>query len=148
MADSSTRSLTIAASPGEIMAIIGDFAAYPDWAEAIKAVEIVESGSPYARRVRFDMDAGLVKDRYELAYDWAPDGMSVSWELVAGTIQKSQHGSYLLRPLDEAHTEVTYTLAVELTIPLVGILRRKAERTIMDTALGELKQRAESGRGR
>ncbi len=144
MADSSTQSLTMAAAPAAIMAVIADFPAYPDWADAVKTVEVLDPGSGgRARRVRFTIDAGLIKDTYELEYRWAADGLSVTWDLVAGQIQKAQHGSYLLRPAGES-TEVTYTLSVELTIPLIGVLRRKAERTIMDTALKELRKRVEA----
>jgi hypothetical protein len=66
----------------------------------------------------------------------------VRWHLVKGQMQKSQHGSYVLRPVPSG-TEVTYTLSVQLSVPMIRLLRRKAERVIMDTALGELKQRVE-----
>jgi hypothetical protein len=40
-------------------------------------------------------------------------------------------------------TEVTYELAVDVRIPMIGMLKRKAEKMIIDTALKELKKRAE-----
>lgn len=146
MTDSSTQSITIAAPPAAIMAVIADFAAYPQWTDAIRAARIIDPGDGrYATQVEFSMDAGLIKDTYQLSYTWAPDGLSVSWDLVTGQIQKAQHGSYVLRPLDGGSaTEVTYSLSVELTIPLIGVLRRKAERVIMDTALKELRTRVEA----
>lgn len=142
----STQSITIPAGPAEIMAVICDFAAYPQWAQAIKNVDIAASDDHgRASRVRYAMDAGLIKDDYELAYTYSNDGLSLSWELVNGKIQKAQVGSYVLAPTLAADgsisTTVTYTLTVELSIPLVGVLRRKAERTIMDTALTELRTR-------
>lgn len=147
-AQSSTQSLTIAAAPANVMNVIADFAAYPEWADAIKTVSVVDAGvGERASRVQFTLDAGLIKDTYELDYTWADDGLSVTWDLVSGRAQKSQHGSYVLRPTrgaDGSATEVTYTLSVELTIPLIGALRRKAERTIMDTALNELRRRVET----
>jgi hypothetical protein len=92
--------------------------------------------------VRFLLDAGVVKDEYVLDYTWSADGLMVSWELVKGQMQKAQHGSYVLEP---AHggTKVTYSLTVELAIPMIGMIKRKAERVIMDTALKELKRRVE-----
>jgi hypothetical protein len=42
-----------------------------------------------------------------------------------------------------AGTAVTYELSVEVKMPMLGMLRRKAEKTIIDTALKELKKRAE-----
>lgn len=147
MTDSSTQSITVAAPARAIMAVIADFEAYPEWTDAIKGARIIDPGDGRrAATVEFSMDAGLIKDTYTLAYTWAGDGLAVSWDLVSGQIQKSQHGSYVLRPIDGgAATEVTYTLAVELTIPLIGVLRRKAERVIMDTALKELRKRVEAG---
>jgi hypothetical protein len=86
----------------------------------------------------------VFKDAYTLAYEWAPDGMSVRWHLVKGQIQRAQHGSYVLAPADgQGSTVVTYTLSVELNIPMIGMLRRKAEKIIIDTALRELKRRVE-----
>jgi len=144
MADSSSQSLTIAAEPAAIMDVIADFKAYPEWTGAVKSVEITDPGSESrAKQVKFSMDAGLLKDNYELAYSWAGDGLSVSWDLVSGQLQKSQHGSYALKPTTGG-TEVTYTLSVQLTVPMIGMLRRKAERVILDTALKELRKRVES----
>jgi len=144
MADSSTQSLSMPAEPAAIMAVIADFAAYPEWTGAVKKVEVTNPGSgDRARRVRFGLDAGIIKDTYELEYTWAADGLSVSWELVVGQMQKAQHGSYLLRATPGG-TEVTYSLTVQLNVPLIGPLRRKAERTIMDTALKELRKRVEN----
>ena len=61
-----------------------------------------------------------------------------------GQTQKSQHGAYDLEDNGDGTTTVTYDLAVELTIPMLGMFKRKAEKVIMDTALKELKKRVES----
>jgi uncharacterized membrane protein len=143
MADSTTQSITIDAAPEAIMAVIADFPAYPEWANAVKSAEVVADGpGGRASQVAFTLDAGMFKDAYTLAYDWAQDGLSVSWDLVKGQIQKAQQGSYALAPAGTA-TTVTYTLSVELNIPMIGMLRRKAEKIIIDTALKELKRRVE-----
>lgn len=145
MADATSSSITIAAPPEQVMAVIADFRAYPDWAEQVKSVEVLGSdGDGRAERVRFTMDAGRIKDSYTLDYRWAPDGLSVSWTLVKGQMQKAQDGSYALTG-DARTTTVTYSLAVDLNIPMIGMLRRKAEKVIIDTALKGLKRRVESG---
>lgn len=147
MVDQSTQSITIEAPAAEIMAVIADFRAYPEWAEAVKETEVLSSTSGgRAEKVRFVLDAGVVKDTYVLVYDWSEDGLSVSWTLSEGQVQKAQHGSYTLRPESDQRTEVTYNLAVDLSIPMIGMFKRKAEKMIMDTALKELKRRVESGR--
>ena len=143
MADESTQSIVIDAPPEKIMAIISDFPSYPDWANGMKEVEVLDtSDDGRAQQVRFAIDQGPVKDEYTLAYDWAADGLSVKWHLVKGTMQKAQQGSYVLTPSGTG-TKVTYTLSVQLVIPMIGLFRRKAEKMILDTALKELKKRAE-----
>lgn len=143
MADQSTQSIVINADPEAIMDVIADFAAYPQWAVAVKKAEVIMPGvGDRAERVRFSLDAGIVKDEYVLDYTWSADGRTVSWELVKGQMQKAQHGSYVLQPTGGA-TNVTYSLTVDLAVPMIGMIKRKAERVIMDTALKELKRRVE-----
>jgi uncharacterized protein YndB with AHSA1/START domain len=144
MADATSSSITIAAPPERVMEVIADFAAYPEWAAQVKSVEVLHSdGAGRAEQVRFTMDAGPIKDAYTLDYTWAPDGRSVSWTLVKGHIQRAQNGSYVLVG-SGGQTTVTYSLAVDLNIPMIGMLRRKAEKVIIDTALKGLKRRVES----
>jgi uncharacterized membrane protein len=144
MADQSTQSIVIDAPPDRIMAVIADFPAYPEWANAVKDIEIVDKGTgERAKQVQFTLEAGPVKDVYVLEYDWAADGLVTRWHLIKGQMQKAQEGCYELRP-DGASTNVTYTLSVSLAIPMIGLFKRKAEKVIMDTALRELKRRVES----
>jgi ribosome-associated toxin RatA of RatAB toxin-antitoxin module len=146
MADQSTQSIMVEAPPDRIMAVIADFPAYPQWATSVKRIEVLEDGADgRARRVRFQVDAGAVRDQYELSYVWSGDE-KVEWDLVQGQMQKAQHGSYVLTP-HGASTEVTYSLSVELAMPMIGMLRRKLERIVLDTALKELKKQVEAAGG-
>ena len=143
MAEQTTSSIVIDASAAEVMAVIADFPAYPEWAQGMKTADVVEEGADgRADTVHFELDASPIKDSYTLSYDWTGDS-SVTWELVEGRILKAMEGAYLLRPAGEG-TEVTYRLSVEISIPMIGMLRRKAEKVIVDTALKGLKKRVES----
>lgn len=143
MADATTSTIRIAAPPEQVMAVIADFPAYPEWTGSLKSAEVLEEGADgRAKRVHFTLDAGVVKDSYELEYIWTGDER-VEWNLVKGQMQKMQHGTYSLVPKGES-TEVTYSLTIDLAIPMLGMLKRKAERVIMDTALKELKKRVEA----
>ncbi|EWC64056.1 hypothetical protein UO65_0583 [Actinokineospora spheciospongiae] len=145
MADESTQSITVDAPAEAIMAVIADFAAYPRWANAVKSAEVRSTDARgRGAEVAFTLDAGPFKDEYTLGYEWADDGLSVSWSLVEGQMQRAQKGSYVLRP-HGGSTEVVYTLSVQLAVPMIGLFRRKAEKMIMDTALKELKRRVERG---
>ena len=143
MAEQSTQSIVIDAPASEVMAVIADFPAYPQWVGAAKKVEVLEAGDDgRARQVHFVIDAGVIKDDYVLAYTWDGD-RRVSWNLVTGQLMKRQEGSYVLDEKDGA-TEVTYSITIDVNMPLIGMLKRKAERVILDTALKELKKRVES----
>jgi uncharacterized membrane protein len=145
MADSSQQSITIAAPVDKIAGVITDFAAYPEWVDAVKSVEIVsEYEDGYAHQARFALDAGVVKDDYTLEYAYAEDLSRIEWSLVTSKTMKTQDGSYELVDTGGGSTTVTYTLTIELNMPMLGMFKRKAEKMIMDSALKELKKRVES----
>ncbi len=142
MADQSTQSIVVDAPAAEVMAVIADFGAYPQWVSAAKQVEVQQTGEDgRARRVRFVIDAGSVKDDYVLDYSWQGDS-AVTWSLVSSQLMKRQDGSYRLAETD-GRTEVTYAITIDTKIPLLGMMKRKAEKVILDTALKELKKRVE-----
>ena len=148
MTESTSSSIHIAAEPGVVLDVIADFEAYPEWAEQVKTVSILsEDGDGWADQVEYVLDAGAVKDTYVLEYDWdgiAEDGSGlVSWKLVRAGVLKALDGSYTLTADDDG-TQVDYALAVDVKIPMIGMLKRKAEKLIIDTALKELKKRVES----
>jgi ribosome-associated toxin RatA of RatAB toxin-antitoxin module len=146
MADTSTQSIVIAATPARIAAVICDFEHYPEWVSATKTVEVVEEYEDgYASQVRFVIDAGVLADEYTLAYEYAEDISRIEWHLVAPSrIQRAQEGSYDIAGNGDGSSTVTYTLSVELSLGMLGMLKRKAEKMIMDLALTELKRRVES----
>ena len=146
MADTSTQSIQVLAPVDRVAAVICDFPRYPEWVDALKQIEVLEEYEDgYAARVRFVIDAAVMVDDYTLEYAYADDLTRIEWHLVEPSkTQKSQEGSYDLADNGDGTTTVTYTLEVELSIGMLGMFRRKAEKIIMDTALKQLKRRVES----
>ena len=144
MAERTESSITIEAAPAAVMDVIADFEAYPEWTGAVKEVDVREVGpGGRAETVWFRLDAGAIKDAYTLAYTWKGQ-QEVRWHLVeAEQIVKSMDGAYLLDDNGDGSTTVTYQLAVDVKIPMLGMIKRKAEKVIIDTALKELKKRVE-----
>jgi ribosome-associated toxin RatA of RatAB toxin-antitoxin module len=149
MAEQTTSTIVMNATPKEIMTVIADFAAYPEWADSMRETEVLstdEAGRP--KQVRFKVDAGAISDEYTLDYTWSRN--EVTWTLVQAKMVKGMDGAYVLRDLGAEDTEgtggteVTYRLAVDVAIPMIGMLKRKAEKVIIDTALKGLKKRVES----
>jgi ribosome-associated toxin RatA of RatAB toxin-antitoxin module len=146
MADRTESSIVIAAEPARVMDVIADLRRYPEWSDGVQSVTVLteyEDGRP--ADARFVVDAGAIKDTYELEYDWADDSSSVTWHLTTGHMLKALDGSYDLTANGDGTTTVVYRLAVDVSIPMIGMIKRKAEKVIVDTALKGLKERVESG---
>jgi ribosome-associated toxin RatA of RatAB toxin-antitoxin module len=146
MAESSTQSIVVHASPQRVAAVICDFARYPQWADAVKTTEVIEEYEDgYASRVRFILDAGVLTDDYLLDYEYSEDISRIEWHLVEPSrVQRAQTGSYDIEDNGDGTTTVTYTLEVELSVAMLGMFRRKAEKAIMESALRQLKRRVEA----
>ena len=144
MAEQTTSSIVIEAEPAAVMEVIGDFPSYPEWAKGVSRAEVVVDGEDgWAEQVFFALDVAPIRDEYTLAYEW--DGYDgVTWQLVEGKVLTHMDGAYLLADLGDGRTEVTYRLALDLSIPLIGMIKRKGEKMIIDAALKGLKQRVES----
>ena len=143
MAEHTSSSITIEAPPADVMEVIADFARYPDWTGEVKEAQVLAADAQgRAEQVRLVMDAGAIKDDQTLAYTWT-GAHEVSWTLVKSQMLRSLDGSYLLRPAGTG-TEVTYRLTVDVKIPMLGMIKRKAEKVIIDRALAGLKKRVES----
>ncbi|MDT0201207.1 SRPBCC family protein [Nocardioides sp. AE5] len=144
MAEQTSSSIVVDAPPAAVMDVIADFPAYPAWAKGMKNVKVVEDGAEgRAKQVYFELDVAPIKDDYTLAYTWDGD-REVTWTLVEGKMLRALDGTYALRDLGNGSTEVTYRLALDVAIPLIGMLKRKGEKILIDTALKGLKNRVES----
>ncbi|MEW1660670.1 MULTISPECIES: SRPBCC family protein [unclassified Streptomyces] len=146
MAEHTSSNITIEAAPAEVMGVIADFDRYPEWTGEVKEAEIrATDDRGRAAEVRLVLDAGAIKDDHTLAYTWTGEN-EVSWSLVKSQMLRVLDGSYRLRALDGgARTEVTYQLTVDVKIPMLGMIKRKAEKVIIDRALAGLKKRVEGG---
>lgn len=144
MADRTAQTIHIDADPRTVMAVIADIDSYPDWVSEYTETEVIETDAAgYPIVARLVLDAAVLRDTMVLEYDWAPDRSAVRWSLVSSTLLKALDGAYLLTP-SGGGTDVTYELSVDLTVPMIGLLKRKAERRLTETALKDLKKRVEA----
>lgn len=147
MADKTAQTIYIDADLRTVMDVIADIASYPEWVSEYTETEILESDAEgYPIVARLVLDAAVLRDTMVLEYDWPPDRTSVRWSLVSSTLLKALDGAYLLTP-NGSGTDVTYELSVDLMMPMIGLLKRKAERRLTDTALKDLKMRVEGPHG-
>jgi ribosome-associated toxin RatA of RatAB toxin-antitoxin module len=143
MSERTKSSIDIAAPPEAVLRVITDFEAYPQWAGEVKEARIEErDDAGRATRAWYRMDAGALRDEHTLAYEY-PSDAEVRWRLVASNMMRALDGSYLVEAT-EAGSHVTYQLAVDVKLPMVGLLKRKVEKLIIDRALSGLKKRVEA----
>jgi ribosome-associated toxin RatA of RatAB toxin-antitoxin module len=143
VADKTAQTIYIDADPDTVMEVIADIGSYPEWVKEYKETEVLEAdGAGLPKTARLVLDAAVLKDTMVLAYEWPADRATVRWSLVSSSLLKALDGAYRLAAKGSG-TEVTYELSVDLMIPMIGLLKRKAERRLTDTALKDLKKRVE-----
>jgi uncharacterized membrane protein len=144
MSSLSTSTVSINASADEVRAVLFDIASYPSWSTSFKSVTVLASdGQGRPTQVSMSVDAGALKDKPTLNYDWAayPDRLDFSLEDADLLTQMS--GSYIVKDNGD-ETEVTFELTVALSMPVPDIMRTKAEKSTIDLALKQLKEKLEN----
>lgn len=144
MQEQVTERMIVVASLERCRAVALDVERYPEWAADIKEVEVLERDSEgRAVEVRFRAAAFGRSTAYTLLYDHTGAPNQLSWKQQEGDLTRILDGWYTFEALDDGYTEVVYHLVAELSMPLPGFVKRRAEGRIMHTALKELKARAE-----
>ena len=144
MTDRASDCTAVRASPERCFAVATDFERYPEWAADVKAVTVLERDEAgRGTKVAFRAAAMGRSTTYTLAYDYSGAPERLSWVQVDGDLTRSLDGEYAFVPSDGG-TEVTYTLAVDVVVPVPGFVKRRAEGRIITTALREMKARAEA----
>ncbi len=144
MSSVSTSTVSITASADEVRAVLFDIASYPSWSTSFKSVTVLESdGQGRPTQVSMSVDAGALKDKPTLNYDWSayPDRLDFSLEDADLLTQMS--GAYIVKDNGD-ETEVTFELTVALSMPVPDIMRTKAEKSTIDLALKQLKEKLEN----
>ncbi|GAA4403436.1 SRPBCC family protein [Fodinibacter luteus] len=137
--DTATSTVVVDAPLDEVLATIRAIEALPQWVSDIKEAEVLTAdadGMPLT--ARFAAATAVGTDRYTLAYEHADDGMS--WHLVEGRLQTGQDATYTLRPVDDDHTEVTFTLTISHNLPLPGFIRNRTIKGLVTNNTGGLRK--------
>ena len=137
---------TIEASAADIMEVLADFDAYPDWTD-VKKTEVVKTDSRgRPTEVFYEVSQFGITAKYTLAYKYKADDAGMTWTTKSvreGPIKEIK-GEYVLEELDEDETEVTYRMTLDLKTKLPGFLMKRGEKMIIRNALDGLKKRVES----
>ena len=117
---------------------------YPDWSTQIKSSEaLTHDDQGRITKVKMSIDAGMMKDRPTLDYDWSAAPGTLSFSLDEADLLTGMDGVYSIKSIDEDTTEVTYQLQVSVSMPVPAMMRQKAEKATIDAALTQLKTHLE-----
>ena len=145
--DHSTRQILVDAPPELCYEVICDFESYPEWVRDLKRVEVSERDKGgRARHITFHAMAMGRSTTYVLEYDYESEPLRIVWKLLEGDLVKQLDGEYRFVPApdEEGKTLLTYSLTVDLVVPVPGYVRRRAEARILQAALEGFRRRVES----
>ena len=144
MADFSKSTITIDAPIADVQKALFALDKYPEWSSQIKSAEaLAHDDQGRITKVKMSIDAGMMKDRLTLDYDWSQAPSSLSFSLDEADLLTGMDGVYTIKSIDEDTTEVTYELEVSLSMPVPAMMRQKAEKATIDAALSQLKSSLE-----
>jgi uncharacterized membrane protein len=144
MAEFSTATITIDAPIAEVQKVLFALDKYPEWSTQIKSAEALDHDDQgRITKVKMSIDAGMMKDRPTLDYDWSEAPNKLSFSLEEADLLTGMDGIYTFKSIDEDTTEVTYQLEVSLSMPIPAMMRQKAEKATIDAALSQLKTHLE-----
>jgi uncharacterized membrane protein len=144
MSSATTSTVSITASADEVRAVIFDLASYPSWSTSFKSVTVLESdGQGRPTQVSMSVDAGALKDKPTLNYDWAAAPDRLDFSLEDADLLTEMSGSYIVKDNGD-ETEITFELTVALSMPVPEMMRVKAEKSTIDLALKQLKEKLEN----
>ena len=135
--------ILIEASADDVRKVLFDIADYPSWSRSIKATK-VESSDDQGRplRIQLTIEAGMLRDKPTLDYDWSQAPEKVSFSLVDADLLTQMDGVYTVKALGD-ETEVTYELTSDVSMPIPKPVLESAELGIIKAALEELKEKIE-----
>ena len=144
MADISSHSTQIQAPIEQVREILFNLEGYPSWSSAIKTVEVLErDSSSRPTKLTLKVEAGVLKDKPSLVYDWSKAPNEISFSLEEADLMTQMDGKYEIKDNGDDSVIVTYSLTTALTMPVPDLMRRKVEKTTIEQSLSELKQKLE-----
>lgn len=144
MSESTSATVEVSAPLAEVAAHLSHIAGYPEWLSSVRKVEVNESDDQgRATKATLSIDAGVMKDRATLEYDYSAAPQEISFSLDEADLMTTMDGKYTLKSIDADTTLVTYQLGVELSLPVPRMMIAKTEKATIEAALKELQAQFE-----
>lgn len=142
---------TLSAPPHQVLAMLVDFAAYPQWWAGCVRADVVGDESPARYDVAFTFDThtpiGMID--VTIRFDVAPDGSGMRLSALAGPLRDLEGDGWTLLAGSDGTTEARYELAGEMDTGLPAFVERpfagKAREFLIDAPVAALQSRIASG---
>jgi ribosome-associated toxin RatA of RatAB toxin-antitoxin module len=152
MADESkaglTDSIVVNTDLDTIMEALLDFESYPTWMSGVEEIDVLKRDKKKRGiHVGYVIDAIMIKPKYTLSYAYKDNRIDIGY--VEGDLEDC-NSWYRFETLDDDRTEVTYHYEVSYSIPkalrnpMTRRLLKTVDKRVMNSALKDLKKRAES----
>ena len=142
MSEKSVSTVVIDAPLAEVQAALFEIGSYPEWLSSIKKADVIErDGENRVLKAKLAIDAGMMKDRVTLDYDWSAAPAALSFTMDEADLLTQMDGTYLLKAIDADTTQVTYELTVAVSLPVPSMMITKAQKQTIDAVLKELAER-------
>ncbi len=138
MATKDSREVVIEATPEQILDVIADVEATPDWSPQYQKAEVLDrfdNGRP--KQVKMTVKAAGLTDEQIIEYTWGDD--KVTWTLVSAGQLKAQDAGYTLTPEGDK-TRVKFDIAIDLSVPMPGFILKRTMKGGVETATEGLKK--------
>jgi hypothetical protein len=143
VADTAHEQLRVAATPDRCFAVTTDYEAYPSWTSDVRQVVVLaRDAQGRGAQVEYHVTGLGRRVRYVVEYDYTEAPTAFSWTLVEGDMLRALEGRYGFAATDDG-TLVDYTLRLDLSVPMPGLVRRRASGMIMANALRDLQRAVE-----
>jgi hypothetical protein len=136
---SASRRFSLAATPEQILDVMMDVEALPEWSAAHLSAVVLERddvGRPL--RSRSMMRNAGITDEQELEYSYPDNGFA--WRLISSRHLKRQDAVYTLTP-DGDRTRISLQLTVDPAVPIPGFIMRLVVKAVVHTATEGLADR-------
>ena len=139
MSQKSTSTVVIDAPLADVQAALFSIESYPEWLSSIKKVDVIERDSQNrVTKAKLSIDAGMMKDRVVLDYDWSAEPATLTFTMDEADLLTQMDGTYTLKALDADSTQVTYELEIAVSMPVPAMMITKGQQQTIDAALKEL----------
>jgi len=138
------RTMTIAAPPERVAAIVADFDSYPKWQKEVVSIQVVERDErDRARHVRMRTEAMGMQTTTEIAVDYDTD--KIEYHLVKGDMTTQQDALYVFNPNQTGGTDLELEMAIGLKWNLPPFMIKQLVTKGINDNLKAIKRLAEAG---